>query len=206
MTNDEIKKEVLSRAHRRKKNKAKRNKQLFVGGVGLLCLSLSALLLPTLTLPSVVTSPDNGTQTNTSVQAQTVTTHITTKAVSSIITSSQTTTPPTDTKHSDKSPHYPSPTTIGNAPLSNGTLVLEDGTIYRLATDEELSRYNIPQPIQDKNIGEYLGTVETRSDAPIYSTNHALAGGKVHTYKPVADEMVLVILCHETKLVFIISE
>lgn len=203
MTNDEIKKEVLSRAHRLKRKKAKQNRRFFVGGMGLLCLALSVLLLPAPTLPSVVPTPINDTQTTTPAETQTVTTHFATQTASTTVTSSQTVTTQTATKHSNKGPHYPHTTTVASTPLPDSTLVLEGRTVYRLATEEDRSRYDIPQIIQNKNIGEYLGTVETRSDALVYSADHALAGGKVYTYKPVADKMALVILCNEKKLVFI---
>lgn len=205
MTNDEFKKEVLSRALRWKKNKTKRNKRILVGSVGLLCLSLSILLFPTFTIPPTITTPVNDIQATTPFITHTETSHFTTQAVSTATIASQIATTRTETKHSNKSPYPPFSTTIASIPPSDSILVLEGSTVYRLATKEEYSQYDIPQTIRDENIGKYLGIVETRSDAPIYSVDPTLTGGRVYTYKPVADKMMLVILCNEKTFVFIVS-
>lgn len=205
MTNEEIKKEVLLRAQRLKEKKAKRNRRLFAGSLGLLCVALSLLLLPSLALPPTVPAPVNDTHNTAPTATQTVTTGSAAQTASTAITPSQTVTTQTDTKHSNKGTYHPPSTTVASAPLPDSTLVLDRRTVYRLATEEDYARYGIPQAVQQEDVGAYLGTVETDTDAPIYSADPALTRGKVYAYKPVADETVLVILSNGEKFVFVVS-
>ena len=213
MTNDEIKKEVLLRARYIKEKKAKRNRRLFAGCIGLFCVGVSVLLLPTFTPPPVVPTSVNNTHTAIPSETQTVTTHSAThftthsatQTVPTTTTPSQNITTQTDTKHSNKGTYRPPTTTGTNAPLPNSSLVLNHRTVYHLATEEDCTNYGIQQAVCKEDIGAYLGAVETKTDAPIYSADPALAGGKVYTYKPVANELALVIVCNDTTLVFIAS-
>lgn len=194
MTNEEIKKEVLLRARRLKEKKAKRNRRLFAGSIGFLCVALSVLLLPSLAPPSVVPTPVNDTHVTTPTEMQTVPT---------TITPSQTVTTQADTKHSNKGTYHRPSTTVASTPLPDSTLVLDRRTVYRLATEEDRAHYGIPQTVREEDVGAYLGTVETETDAPVYSADPALAGGKVYAYKPIADEKALVVLYGGKHYVFI---
>lgn len=214
MTNEEIKKEVL---HRVAVQKKKRQRILRVsaslGAVVLVSLAGVGLMggdvfkqTPPITdtvvknTTTVTTAPTKGEDTTTTATTETttVTTVTTTTPTQAITTRSQ-------TQASIKGPHNRPTSSVTNTPLSNRTIILNDGAVYRPITDADRTTYGLPQEIDTEDVGEPLGRVGAHTEAPIYSADPALVGGTVYTYGPIADKKVLIVLCGAKCYVFILT-